>query len=187
MASSKELPFAWEFYQSRVLPWQAQQIVNLYGEMGTQGSKSGSALIGTPGLVQFASVGNGPIRGMHVVGSTVFVVSGADVFTVNSSGTPTNIGTIGGLDPVIMDDNGTQVAIASEKNGFIATTGSVVSITDAAFIGSVDSVTYMDGFFVWSSGQIMQSSAFLDGLTYNALDVATMEYDPDTGVRPNFL
>ena len=183
MPSSLEIPFAFEFYQSRILPWQAQRIVNLYAELGSQGSKTSSALIGTPGLAQFASVGNGPIRGMHNMRGTLFVVSGADVFTVNSSGTATNIGTVGGLEPVIMDDNGIQVAIASEGGGYIATTGSVVSITDGDFIGSVNSVTYMNSFFVWLSGDIMQNSAAFDGLSYAALDKATLDYDPDDGVR----
>lgn len=183
MTSSQEVPFAFEFYQSRVLPWQAQRVVNLYAEMGSQGAKTSTALIGTPGLVQFANVGNGPIRGMHNMRGVLFVVSGTDLFKVDTNGASTNLGTIGGLKPVIMDDNGTQVAIASEGNGFTATTATVTAIADADFTASPDSVTFMDSFFVWNFGDTMQSSAALDGTAYDALDIAKMDYDPDDGVR----
>lgn len=183
MPSPTEVPFAFESYQSRILPWQAQRVVNLYAEMGSQGSKTVSALIGTPGLTQFANVGNGPIRGVHNMRGTVFVVSGGDVFTMTSAGTATNIGTIGGLTPVIMADNGTQVAIVSNGKGYIATAGSVVVISDPDFRTGPLSVTYMNSFFVWLFGDVMQSSAAFNGLAYDALDVATLDYDPDDGVR----
>lgn len=179
----KEFPFAWQSYESRVVPWSSQRLVNLYAEKGGGGEKTEIVLIGTPGLKEFTTVGEGPIRGQHKMGSVHFVISGDDVFTVNSSGIATNIGTIGGTDTPIMDDNGTQVAIASNGKGFIATTTSVVQITSPQFIGSVDSVTYIDSFFVWNSSEIMQSSSPFDGLTYNGLDIAAADYDPDGGVR----
>jgi len=186
---TKEYPFAFQTLESRVVPWSAQRLLNMYAEAASPGEKTELALIGTPGQQDFTTVGVGPIRGQHVVGSTWFVISGPDVFTVTAAGVATNIGTIGGSDIPIMDDNGTQLAIASNGSGYIATASTVVAITSSEFIGhassfgSVDSVTYQDTFFIWNSSDVLQSSSPLDGLTYGGLDIATADYDPDGGVR----
>lgn len=186
MARAKEIPFAWQSYQSRSLPWSAQRLVNWYAEAGIKGAKTQMALIGAPGLVEHADAGAGPIRGQHTMAGEHFVVSGTQAFKINSAGSETLLGTIPGSDIVVMDDNGTEIAVAANGDGHIITTSTVTAISDADFIGiagTIDSVTYMDSFFVWNVGQLMQNSEALDGLSYRPLDVATAEYGPDGALR----
>lgn len=176
-----EIPIAWGFNQTRSTAWSNMRLLNMYPESSPEGmSKTPIALFSRPGLKSFTTVGVGPIRGIHTMDGVPFVVSGPDVFTVSSLGVATNIGTIGGTDRVDMDDNGTEVAIVSEDKGFIATISTVVKITDADF-RIPSSVTFQDGFFLFSeknTAVIFRSDA-LNGLSYNALNFATAEYDSD--------
>jgi hypothetical protein len=153
----------------------------MYPEMSRAGeSKTPLALFSRPGLKSFATVGVGPIRGIHTMDGVPYVVSGPDVFTVDLAGIATNVGTIGGTDYVDTADNGTQVCIVSEDKGFIATSSSVTQITDASF-RIPTSVTFQDSYFLFSekgTGVIFRSDS-LDGLSYNSLNAATDEYDSD--------
>ena len=113
-----------------------------------------------------------------------FVVSGEEIYTLNSDGTSTLLGAIPGTDKVDMDDNGEQVAIAAEGNGYIATLLTVTKITSTSF-RNVSSVVYQDSFFIWTetdTGRFFKSSSF-DGLAYDSLEFATAEFAPDNLVK----
>lgn len=179
-----ELPFAFQSYQSRSLPFSAQRLINLYWENGPQAGKTQGILFKRPGQSTFATIGDGPIRGIHTMKGTPFVVSGQEIYTVDSSGTGTLLGTVAGTDLVDMDNNGTQVAIVADNKGYIATTSTVQAITDADF-RTPTSVVYQDSYFIWTeadSARFFISAAF-DGLAYDALDFATAEYGPDNLVK----
>ena len=78
------IPLARHFYQLKSKPLSAQRCINLYYEPAGPETKTGGALYSTPGLKPFATVGDGPIWGMHVLDNLLYVVSGDNVFTVNS-------------------------------------------------------------------------------------------------------
>ncbi len=176
----RPIPFATQTYRARSLPLSAQRLVNLYPEAGPSDAPTRVDLIGTPGATTFANVGSGPVYGMHAMGGVPYVVSGTNVYTLASDGTATDLGSIGATDKVVMDDNGTQVAIASGGDGYIATSASVSKITDPDFPGG-SSVTFMDQYFIWTKPGSAQFniSALADGMAYDALDFATAEGKPD--------
>lgn len=119
------------------------------------------------------------------MGGVPFIVSGQSIFTITSTGIPTNLGSVPGTKLVDMADNGKQVAIVSGTAGFIATTSSVEQITDPGF-RPVSSVTYMDSFFVWTENDTARFflSPSFEGLgPYDPLDVATAEFAPDKLVK----
>tara|TARA_R110000772_G_scaffold90767_1_gene187034 strand:- start:76 stop:1395 length:1320 start_codon:yes stop_codon:yes gene_type:complete len=153
----------------------------MYSERAVEStSKSPVALYQRPGLKPFTTVGTGPIRGVHTMDGVPFIVSGTNVYTFNSAGVVTDLGTIGGTDFVDMADNGFEVAIVSSDKGFIATTSTVTQITDVDF-RIPSSVSFQDGYFIFSekdTAVIFRSEA-LDGFSYNGLNFATAEYDSD--------
>lgn len=138
-----------------------------------------------PGLVEFANISGQPVRGTHRMVNALYAVIGSTLYGISSNGTPTTYGTIGGTGPVRIADNGTQLAIhggSLGQTGYILDTGTLY--TQPTNLPPVSDVTYMDGYFVWTvynSDQFI-ISALNDGLTYDPLDVATVEGDPDNVV-----
>lgn len=175
-------PFATQSYKSRALPVSSQRVVNMFVEAQPQGAKSSPVLFAHPGLVSFAMCGNGPIRGMNVMNDQLFVVSAQSLYQVSSTGAATVLGFgITGSTPVSMSNNGTQVCIVNGANGYIySTAGGFQLISDANF-HAAKTVTFFDNFFVfdWAGTNQYFISHTLDGTTYDALDFASAEVNPD--------
>jgi len=182
-------PISWQSYQSRSLPYSAQRLVNLYFETApaSGGTKSSGVLFRRPGVKTFAQVGTGPIRGIHVMNGVPHIVSGKEVWTLAQDGTATQLpgDSVIGIQPVIMADNGSQVAIAAGGAGFIAFDGEVTRITDVGF-RTVSSVDYQDAVFIWTetdTGRFFISPPFEGRGPYDPLDSATAEFAPDRVLR----
>lgn len=174
--------FAVQSYKSKSLPVSAQRAVNCYAEKEPEDAKTPVALFGAPGLVSFASVGSGPIRGMHLMNNVLYVVSGQYLYSVTSTAVVTQLGgQITGNAYVSMADNGTQVCIVNGTNGYIwSQTGGFQIIIDPNF-HSANSVTFFDNFFVfdWAGTNKWFISNSQDGTTYNGTDFALAEVSSD--------
>src|SRR5581483_8843199 len=107
---------------------------------------------GAPGITTFATCGNGPVRGMHVMDGVLYVVSGGFLYSVSNAATPVVTllgGQIDGSGLVSMDDNGAQLEIVNGTNGYIySVSGGFLRITDANF-QPANTVTFIDQFFVF--------------------------------------
>lgn len=183
-APSVEIPLTLKSYQSRSIPFSQQRILNAYIEAGSQGTKSQSVIYGTPGTIDFGTVGVGPIYGQEIMDDVLYVVSGSSLYSVSSTGTSTLLGDVGASDTVTMSNNGFQLVVVSGGNGYIydKDTTTFSQITDADFPGA-DSVTYIDGYFIFNLGSRLFNSALLDGTSYDALSFANADYGPDTALR----
>lgn len=180
------IPLARHFYTLDSKPLAAQRCVNYYYEPAGEETKTQGGLLVTPGLKLFASVGTGPIWGMHKLSGLLYVVSGDNVFTVNEFGGANDLGTIGTVsDVVIMADNGTDVTIVKEDGAaYNARPTSLTQITDPDF-PSVSSVTVLNFFGIFSKKDTTQFiiSNLNDMSAYTATDIASAEEKPDLLVR----
>lgn len=176
------VPFATQSYKSRSLPVSAQRVVNCYAEQQPSDAKSTVVVFGVPGLTLFSNLGVGPIRGVWQMAGVLYAVSGGNLYSIDSTGTPTVLGgTISGNDPVSMADNGTQLCIVNGAFGYIYSTDlGFQLITDENF-HAAKTVTFFDNYFVfdWMGTNQFFISGTLDGTTYNALDFASAEVSPD--------
>jgi hypothetical protein len=93
-----------------------------------------------------------------------------------------SLGVISGTGPVSMADNGTQLFVAANPDGYIynTVTDSFAQITDPDFPGAV-TVGYLDGYFVFNEpdSQRVWVTQLLDGLSIDPLDFASAEGSPD--------
>ena len=186
------------------------RMVNLYPEVIAEGGKEPAYLQRCPGYTLRATVGDGPIRGLWTLGSYLYVVSGNGFYRLDASflgetsgfleledgsfvlledsskialetGT-SYVGYVSGTGPVSMADNGTQIFIAANPDGYIynATTTQFAQITDEDFPGAV-TVGYLDGYFVFNepNSQRVWVTALLDGTSIDPLDFASAEGSPD--------
>ena len=179
-------PILGSSYVARSVNAADNRMVNLYPEMVPEGGKEAAFLTRCPGLLRKSSVGTGPIRGMWPTKGSMYAVSGTGFYKVEVYGRTrlkgTLIGTVTGTGPVSMSDNGTQIFIACNPDGFIYNTDTEVfaQITDPDFPGAV-TVGYLDGYFVFNepnSSRVWVTSLF-DGLSVDPLDFASAEGDPD--------
>jgi hypothetical protein len=183
------------------------RMVNLYPEVIPEGGKEPAYLQRCPGYTLKAAIGEGPIRGLYALGDYLYVVSGNGFYAVNSAFTftayltledgglmlledggdieleaYTEIGYVSGTGPVSMADNGTQIFIAANPDGYIynTNTDTFAQITDPDFPGAV-TVGYLDGYFVFNepNSQRVWVTALLDGTSIDPLDFASAEGSPD--------
>ena len=179
-------PILGSSYVARSVNAADNRLVNLFPEIVPEAGKEPAFLSRCPGLRRKSSIGDGPIRGLWKVNDIMYAVSGDTFYKVETYGRTrlkgTAIGTVTGTGPVSMSDNGTQIFIACNPDGFIYNTSTEVfaEITDPDFAGAV-TVGYIDGYFVFNEPN---SSRFwvtqlLDGTSVDPLDFASAEGDPD--------
>ena len=175
------------FYQSESTPFNSQRCINLIPIIPEAQSLNNKALFGFPGISAFATI-TGKNRGTILANKKSYFVNGTALHRVNSDGTGTSLGTVGGVKRVSMatnttvDGNTKIVIVVPGGSSYVydESVGSVVSITDPDFI-TADSVVFKDGYFVFSAsnGLNLFQSSLNDPLTFDALETGTAEIDPD--------
>lgn len=171
------------FYVSDSLPLSAQRCVNWFPVVPQAKAESPKALFPTPGLKEFANTADGVNRGSWEMGEIGFFVSGNTLYEVRENGIILQRGTVEGSGQVSMADNGRYLVIVVPRGRSYAYDSEFTlfqQITDVDFIKS-DSVTFKDGFFVFSSsaGDVFFNSLLNDPLSYDALDFGSAEISSD--------
>jgi len=174
-------------YQARSLPFNAQRTLNLFPVLDQEG-KEVSALYGTPGLIDFADTGAGPVReAFYAANGRAFVVSGSTLYEIDAAGNATSRGTINqSTGNVSMAENAGQLGICDGVNVYTLTysDNSFARVTDTD-LPEAGTLTVIDEYFVvnkLNSGQFFISN-IADGTDWAALDFATAESSPDKLLR----
>jgi hypothetical protein len=187
-------PILGSTYVARSVNAADARMVNLFPEIVPEAGKEPAFLNRAPGLKLLNTVGTGPIRGLWAFSSNdsdAFVVSGTQLYKINTLYAATLIGTVAGTGPVSIADNGTQLFIAANGPSYIYnnTTGAFGQITDPDFPGAL-TVCYLDGYFVFNepNSQKLWITALLDGTSIDPLEFASTEGSPDglVAVASNF-
>lgn len=183
-------PILGSTYVARSVNAADARMVNLFPEIIAEAGKDPAFLQRCPGLKFLATVGTGPIRGLWAFSSdssVAFVVSGSQLYKIYDDYTPQLIGSVSGLGPVSMADNGIQLFIACNGPSYIynKNTNTFGQITDSDFPGA-GTVGYLDGYFVFNEpdSQKIWVTQLLDGTSIDPLDFASAEGSPDgvTGI-----
>lgn len=184
------IPFAIASDESVSKPFSRQRLLNVFPERPQLPGKGPVLILGRWGLKPWATCGTGPIRGSDVMAGILYVVSGNGFYRVDSAGSATLIGTVGGTGFVIMKNNGYQLGIATgnawvdEINEYMLWgrsrafgTAYLYNVTTGTFGQIVDPDLFLpgEGKFQWS--------ALDDASSYDALDFATAESSPDNLIR----
>ena len=142
-------PILGSSYVARSVNAADNRCVNLFPEAIPEGGNTTGFLNRCPGLLYTTAVGLGPIRGMWQFGGFGYVVSDSYLYSITIGGVITTLGAIAGTGMVSMADNGTQLFIAANPQGYIynSSTLAFAQITDPDFPGAV-TVTYLDGYFI---------------------------------------
>ena len=187
-----QTPILGASYVARSINAADNRLVNLFPEATADGGKTAGFFNRAPGLKFQQTIGTGPIRALwahQTNGSDFYVVSGTQFYKVTGlTATPTLLGTVTGTGPVSIADNGTQIFLACNPDGFIynEVTNVFAQITDPDFTGAV-TVGYLDGYFVYNepNSQKVWVTELLDGTSVDPLDFASAEGSPDGLVAVN--
>jgi len=175
-------PILGSSYVARSVNAADNRMVNLFPEIVPESGKEPAFLQRAPGLRLLATIGNGPIRGMWSFGGKAYVVSGASLYLMNTDYSATLLGTVSGVGPVSMADNGTQLFVACNGPSYIYNSQTSVfqQITDPDFPGAM-TVSYLDGYFVFiePNSQKVWVTSLLEGTQIDPLDFASAEGSPD--------
>lgn len=175
------VPFVGPAYETRSPNQSAQRLINWYVEQSEKGGKTQFALYPTPGTVLHVTIGDGPIRGAINTGAKAYVVSGSEVYRLDSQ---EMIGTIGSSSGRIgMAYNGTQILVVDGAKGYIINVAenTVTQIADVDFPLGVTWVQYLDQYFIVGgdgSGRFYISDLG-DGSSWVGTEYASAEGDPD--------
>ena len=186
-------PILGQAYVARSVNAADNRMVNLFPEIVPEGGKEGGFLNRAPGLRKLATIGTGPIRGLwtHQTGGLdAYVVSGSEVYKIQTDFTSKLIGTVSGSGPVSIADSGSQIFFACNPDAFVYTeaTNTFTQISDKDFAGAA-TVAYIDGYFVYNqpNTQILWVTNILDATQIDPLAFASAESSPDlvTAVASN--
>jgi hypothetical protein len=158
-------------------------MVNLFPEIVPEAGKSPAYLQRAPGLRLLTTVGTGPIRGVSSFDGNLYVVSGEQLFKLDSNYAITVLGTVSGATgPVSMANNGIQLFVACNGPSFVYNSSTLAfgQITDPDFPGAL-TVSFLDGYFVFiePNSQSVWVTALNDPTSIDPLDFASAEGDPD--------
>lgn len=189
-----QVPIADGFYVDESLAVSARRCMNLYPHIPEGRTVTQGALFGISGIEQIALAEEGSYcRGGIVMGEKPYMIYGEKLYridfsmgefqAVDVSGTEF----ITGSERVFVSDNGTEICIVAPEldtkfNAWIYTEADgLEKISDSDFDGPAASVTYSDGYFVFSKkdSNVWFVSDLRDGETYIATDFASAEADPD--------
>jgi len=177
-----QTPILGSAYVARSVNAADNRMVNLFPEVVPEGGKMPAFLQRAPGLALLVTLGTGPIRGMWQYGVYGYAVSGNTLYQIDSNWVGTAKGTVAGTGPVSMADNGIQLFIAANPQGYIynANTDVFQQITDPDFPGA-GTVGYIDGYFTFNepNSQKIWVTSLLDGTSVDPLEFASAEGNPD--------
>jgi hypothetical protein len=157
-------------------------------EIQPPGSKAPAPLFRDEGVAVLLFTGGQAIRGIKAMNGVLFAVWGTTLYSVDSAGSFTFYGTIAGSGRVSMAHNGTQLVIVnSSGTGYVWNGTTLSTITDPDFKPAAW-VEFFDQYMVfgWLDGSGFGISALADATSFDALDVATPEAQPDSliaGIR----
>jgi hypothetical protein len=173
------IPVVGPTYTSRSTPISGQVTRGLYLEIDQQ-SETPAALVPFPGLKPWGSTGLGSGRGLGVFNNALYAVTGSSLYSVNSSGTPTSIGSINGLTRCSVEEATDTLVIANENGKPYTYNGSTLTQGTDTDLPSASSVTYIRNRVVYdgAGGNV----AFADlgtPLTVSSSNVTSSDTKPD--------
>jgi hypothetical protein len=141
--------------------------------------KNVGALIGTPGLTLFTTLGGGPIRALFGGDRRLFAVSGGNFYEIFADGTANNRGSVANDGkPAYILANGTQVLIVSGglvycDNG----AGPVQVFFVNPFAGTVTTLGIVVS---WASGDLFDPALAGEPITINGVNYTVAQVDSPT-------
>ena len=161
-----------------------EQARNVYNAVSSGTKQAGVKVF--PGLKPVAT-GAGVDRGDHVMSEVRYVINGTALYRESVAGVRTSLGTITGSDRAIFADDGTNLYFTA-NNSLYKYDGSTVATVSQSVVSNPSSIAYINRqFIITGDNGLFATSNVNDGSTYNALNFAEAETQPDPLLRAYYF
>lgn len=191
-----QLPLGNGYYVSTSPTISNELCTNWYPNYPQSPALSEQTLLPTPGITflgttQDTGPPDGPNRGGIVFDGKPYVINGESLWRIDEitfgdakAYIGIKLGFIDGADTstrVSIAKNNTQICIVVPgKTGYIySVANGLEEIISGDYRKDANVVTYLDGYFIFATDTVLFSSALNDGTTFNIVDFASAEADPD--------
>lgn len=158
------------------------RIINAYVEALEDGASSQAIIRRAPGMVAFCDTLRRGFRGAVYVQPYLYIAYANVIVTVNATGEVRTVGAFNGTDRVSFARNNrqptAQILAVSQDGTFQITPETITPLLDSSLPSLVD-ICGCDGYFVGATADGRMVSSGLNAITWNGLDVASAESNPD--------
>jgi hypothetical protein len=181
------IPFPLSSSPGKVPHESAGRLINAYWEPLAAGARAPRVWRRAPGLRAWATTGLTGPRGSLLVGATLYAAFAGNVSRFDAAGTRTTVGSLAGTAKVFWARNlknpTPDVVVVDPDNGaFLVTPSNVTSYPDAD-LPAVNSVCFIDGYFMFTTGDGRCFASALNDTAINPSTFITAEGKPDGLLR----
>lgn len=164
------------------------RLINCFAEALGETAGTKAAWHRSPGLTLFALTGLTGFRGAILANGLIFAAVHTSIISIDASAFVTVIGTMAGTDPVIFARNNkaptSDIVAVCAAGSFLVSTGGISAYSGGGILPAINSVTFQDGYFFFSTGNRLVYASALNDTPVNALTFVTLEGRPAVaGVR----
>lgn len=165
---------------SRSTQFSSELTLNMYMDISDAANRKGAHDF--PGQKLFSD-GAGADRGSWIMGTGFYVLNGFFLQRVLPNGDRTTLALISGNNRAVFADDGTNLYIVTNGNIY-RWNGSALSTISQSVVNSPSSIAYINRqFIITGENGLFGTSDVADGTTYNALNYAEAESNPDSLLR----
>lgn len=157
------------------------------------GARAPYVIARAPGIAQWAATGFAGYRGSLLVNSTLYTAMSGEVVSfaagsLTSGGSPTTVGALAGTSKVTWARNNKSptpdVIVVDPANGpFVVTSGSVTAYNASGNLPAVNSVSFLDGYLLFTVGDGRAFASDLNATTVNPLNFTLCDAHPGGLIR----
>lgn len=174
-----EIPLVGETYTNRSLDVSGQHTQGFYIEVNPNTTEPVS-LMPFPGLKLFSTAGEGANRGMGFLNGVLYTLSGEELYSIDTGGNSSLIGSILGDERCGIDNDGNNIIFATNQSKPYTYDGIDITLGTDADLPNAASVAYIKRRVVYDGNNGDVAFADLDQpLDQNSLNITIAESKPD--------
>lgn len=181
------IPFPLNSAPGRLPHDSAGRLINAHWEPLQAGARAPRKWLRAPGLRPFVTTGQSGPRGCLLVGSDLYAAFSGNVTRYDAAGAATGVGALAGSAKVFWARNlkspTPDVVVVDPDNGAAVVTPSSVASYPGSVLPAVNSVCFIDGYFMFTTGDGRCFASALNDTAVNASTFITAEGKPDGLLR----
>jgi hypothetical protein len=167
---------------SKSVEQNRRELLNMYLAPAQNNPNYDVVAYSRPGLTPWTTVEGAEVRAMYAQNNVLYVVVGDTLYSVTTGGATTSLGTLSTASGICqIKGTAFHIAVNDKTKGYTYTLASdtFAEITDVDFPNGTATIAAQDGYVFAHTGGAFYLSNNNDATTWDTLDFASAEGDPD--------